>query len=222
MNLLEKYNCIFCKYRKLNKNHDYACVDSWDKDECGYAIRKCNSLLNIYYRKIIKLFPFKQLDYWRTEIAYKKEVKYKATMDKKYGNYCIETDDLKFIWGVASWDDLSGRAANMYTMNDINITYDKQKKEYMLGIETSYVFENFENERDYLVNCLNAFTRYMDDNGLNKHEPYRLFMSNPCTSMVADSIEELYTNFKIFVDGYCNQNTTKKMKRMENNYVQSL
>ena len=27
--------------------------------------------------------------------------------------------------------------------------------------------------------------------------------------MVADSIEDLYTNFKIFVDGFCNQNTTK-------------
>ena len=32
-----------------------------------------------------------------------------------------------------------------------------------------------------------------------------LFMSNLCTSMVADSIEELYTNFKIFVDGFCDQ-----------------
>ena len=45
----------------------------------------------------------------------------------------------------------------------------------------------------------------MDDNGLNKKEPFKLFMSNPCTSMVADTIEELYTNFKIFVDGFCNQ-----------------
>ena len=38
MKLLEKYSCIFCKYRKLNKNHDYACMDSWGKDESGYPI----------------------------------------------------------------------------------------------------------------------------------------------------------------------------------------
>ena len=60
MKLLEKYSCIFCKYRKLNKNHDYACMDSWEKDESGYPIGKCNSLSNIYYGKIVELFPFKQ------------------------------------------------------------------------------------------------------------------------------------------------------------------
>ena len=54
----------------------------------------------------------------------------------------------------------------------------------------------------YSVNVLKAFTKYMDDNGLNKNEPFRLFMNNPCTNMVANSIEELYTNFKIFVNGY--------------------
>ena len=49
--------------------------------------------------------------------------------------------------------------------------------------------------------------------GLRKHsKQYSLFMSNPCTSMVADSIEELYTNFKIFVNGFCNQNTTENEK----------
>ena len=52
------------------------------------------------------------------------------------------------------------------------------------------------------MNVLKAFTKYMDDNGLNKNEPFRLFMNNPCIDMVANSIEELYTNFKIFVNGY--------------------
>lgn len=53
MKSLEKYNCIFCKYRKLNKN-------------------------------IVKLFPFKQIDYWRTERTYKKEEKYNEAMENKY------------------------------------------------------------------------------------------------------------------------------------------
>ena len=67
------------------------------------------------------------------------------------------------------------------------------------------MFETHAAEREYLRYCLRASTNYMDDNGLNKEEPFRLFMRNPCTSMVADTIEELYTNFKIFVDGFYNQ-----------------
>lgn len=206
MNILEKHKCIFCKYRKLNKNHDYACMDSWEKDEYGYPIGKCNSLSNIYYGKIVNLFPFKQIDNWHTERAYRKEEKYNNAMDRKYGDCCIETDDWKFIWGIKSWDDLSGRDANMYTMNDIDITYDKQKKEYMLGVETAYIFETYASACDYFRSCLNAFSKYMDDAGLKKNKPCNLSMSDPCTIMVADSIEDLYTNFKIFVDGFCNQN----------------
>lgn len=142
----------------------------------------------------------------------KKEEKYNEAMDKKYGDCSIETDDWKFIWGITSWDDLSGHEPNMYTMNDIDITYDKQKKEYMLGVETAYIFETYASACNYLRTCLDAFSKYMDANGLDKNKQYSLFMSNPCTSMVADSIEELYTNFKIFVDGFCNQNNTENKK----------
>ena len=50
VSLKQKYSCIFCKYRKLNKNHDYACMDSWEKDDIG----ECNSLSNIWYGKLNK------------------------------------------------------------------------------------------------------------------------------------------------------------------------
>ena len=206
MGLLEKYSCIFCKYKKLNKNHDYACMESWEKDDSGYPVGKCNSLSNIYYGKIAEHFPFKQIDDWRTEKAYKKEEKYNEAMDEKYGDCNAETDDWKFIWGITSWDDLSGHEANMYTMNDIDIIYDKHKKEYILGVETAYIFKTYSSACSYLRMCLDAFSKYMNDNGLDKNKRYDLFMGNPCTSMVANSIEDLYTNFKIFVDGFCSQN----------------
>lgn len=215
MNLLDKYSCIFCKYRKLNKNHDYACMDSWDKDEFGYPIGKCNSLSNIYYGKLINHFPFKQIDNLLTEKSYKKEEKYNTAMDKKYGNCYLETDDFKFIWGLKSWDDLSSSDANMLTMNNIDIIYDKHKKEYILGIETAFNFKNYEAECEYLKGCLKAFTKYMDNNGLNKNKQYSLFMSNPCTSMVADSIEELYTNFRIFVNGFCTLKSNEECMKKE-------
>lgn len=147
-----------------------------------------------------------KIDDIKSEISYRKENKYLEEMDKKYGNCALETDDYKFIWGVKSWDDLSGHDVSMYTMNDIDITYDKKNMVYILGIETAYIFETYEGECEYLKDCLNAFTKYMDDNGLSKNEPYMLWMSNPCTSMTTKTIEELYTNFKIFVDGFCNQN----------------
>ena len=82
----------------------------------------------------------------------------------------------------------------------------------MLGVETAYMFETYALACNYLRTCLDAFSKYMDANGLDKNKQYSLFMNNPCTSMVADSIEELYINFKIFVDGFCNQNTTENKK----------
>ena len=147
------------------------------------------------------------IDYFLAKRACKKEEKYAKEMDKKYGDYLQETDDLKFIWGIKSWDDLTGEEANLYTMNDIDIIYDKKEKMYILGVETIYLFENHNSECEYLKDCLKAFTKYMDDSGLNKNEPYRLFMkNNPCTSTKAETIEELYTNFKIFVNGFCSLN----------------
>ena len=201
MNLFDKYNCILCKYNKYNKNGDN-CYNHREKDEYGYPIGECKSLSNIYYGTLIKFFPFKQIDYFLTNRAWRKEEKYIKEMDKEYGDYTLETDDLKFIWGIKSCDDLSCANACLYTMNDIDIIYDKKKKEYILGIETAYLFKTYNDECKYLSDCLKAFTKYMDDNGLNKNEPFRLFMNNPCTNMVANSIEELYTNFKIFVNGY--------------------
>ena len=94
---------------------------------------------------------------------------------------------------------------SLYTMNDIDIVYNKKENKYMLGIETAYIFENHADECSYLKNCLVAFTKYMDDNRLKKNKPYVLFMNDLCPSMKAKSIEELYANFKIFVNGFCNQ-----------------
>jgi hypothetical protein len=126
-------------------------------------------------------------------------------MNKKYGNCFFENDDIKFIWGIKSYDDLYGGEPSFATMNDIEIIYDKKKKEYQLGIETAYIFEIYGDICDYLKRCLSAFTKYMDDNGLSKDEPFDLFFRQPCTNVTAKSIEELYTNFKIFVDGFCSQ-----------------
>lgn len=201
MSFIDKYNCVLCKYN----NKKDSCFNHQEKDKYGYPIGECKSLSNIYNGTLINFFPFKQINNFLTERAYRKEKKYIKKMDNKYGDYLLENDDVKFIWGIKSWDDLSGSDTNLYTMNDIDIVYDKKKQEYMLGVETAYIFRDYDSERSYLKSCLKAFEKYMEDKGLEKNRPYLLFMRDPCTSITAKSIEELYINFKIFVDGFCIQ-----------------
>ncbi|OME55534.1 hypothetical protein BSK59_13745 [Paenibacillus odorifer] len=110
---------------------------------------------------------------------------------------------LKHIWGIHSWDDLSGKNSNLYSMNDIGITYDRKNKLYMLGIETHYMFKNLNGECTYLKDLFNAFTTFMDENGYSKECRFPLFCGTPTLINSAESIEELYTNFKLFVLGYC-------------------
>lgn len=148
-------------------------------------------------------------DYIQYNLIYRfKEWLWIRKYKKKYPDY-IEDEynqgDLKHIWGVTSYDDLSGKDANLYTMNDIDITYDRETKKYMLGIETVYMFRDNrkQGECKYLKQLLNAFTKFMDDNNYSKEDDFCLFMSNTSIISTAESIEELYTNFRIFVEGFC-------------------
>lgn len=125
-----------------------------------------------------------------------------------YDETCRECDSMKFIFGRKSYHDLSGADACLETMNDIEVIYFKDKKYYAVDIETAYMFKNHEAECQYLKWCLDVFTQYMDENGLNKNEPPMLFMSQPCIGNHANTIEELYTQFKMFVNGYCSLDIT--------------
>lgn len=204
-NFIQAHNCALCKYKKYNTKDD-SCFNHQEKDEYGYPVEKCKSLSNIYHGTICKYFPFKQINNLILEYQLNKEYKCYEKMDKKYGDSSLENEDVKFIWGVKSMDDMSSSRANLVTMNDIDVIYDKRTNKYLLGIETAYAFKNHQEECRYLQDCLEMFAGYMEDNHLKKDKPFYLFMSNPCTSMEADSIEELYTNFKIFVDGFWKQN----------------
>ena len=107
-----------------------------------------------------------------------------------------------FIWGVKSGDDLSSSEANLFTMNDIDIVYDKEEKIYYLGVETAYLFDNKKAECGYLNKLLDRFTIFMKEKGCDAEEPYFFWMSPVSLEMKAESIPTLYTNFRIFVEGY--------------------
>ena len=198
---LEKYNCIFCKYRKLNKNHDYACMDSWKKDDIG----ECNSLSNIWYGKLTKYFPFNIIQYFID----KHEEKITKEYYDDYNEDFTENSSMKFIWGLKSYDDLSSCDANLETMNDIDLIYLKDEKKYILGVETAYMFNSKEAEKEYFKVLLDKFTKWMKEQGYNTNstlntydDMYEIFSGCININTHFNTIENAYRTFKLLVNWY--------------------
>ena len=205
MNLKQKYNCIFCKYKKLNKNYDYACMDAWEKDEYGYPIGECNSLSNIWYGKLNKYFPFNIIQYFID----KHEEKITEEYYDDYNEDFTENSSMKFIWGLKSYDDLSSCDANLETMNDIDLIYLKNEKKYILGVETAYMFNSKETEKEYFKVLLDKFTKWMEEQGYNTNStlnPYddmcEIFTKGININTHFDTIEDAYRTFKLLVNVY--------------------
>lgn len=140
------------------------------------------------------------------------------TLDKckrRYPDFKEETEydngEYKFIWGFNSPDDLCQTHACLHTMNDIDIVYSREKKRYILRIETAYWFDTQECVITYLQSLLKRFTEYMDEQGYNKTAPYKFWMSQPSILLEEETIPELYTSFKIFVEGYTKVYTEHKV-----------
>jgi len=106
---------------------------------------------------------------------------------------------MEFIYGVSAW----GGEASKYQANDFEIFYDKKKKKYSLGIETAFILENKSCECDYLKEMLDKFAEFMVESNYGIKDEFCFYFCEPKTKLVVDSIEELYTNFAIFVKGYC-------------------
>lgn len=133
---------------------------------------------------------------------------YNKKMKSLYPDYednAYNCGSLKFVYGVKSYDDLTDQNCSFYTMNDFDIYYDRETKLYSLGIETAYGFESprKRGECDYLKKLLEIFTKYMDENKLDKNFDLCLFCMQPEITNKGGSIEELYAKFKLFVLGYC-------------------
>lgn len=115
-----------------------------------------------------------------------------------------EDENMKFIWGVKSWDDLTDADVCLHTMNDIDLIYLKDKKKYILGIETIFEFEKEEHKINYLKSMLCEFEKFMVENGYNTElKPSWWNVFGKGISEDFDSIEECYAMFKFLVNGYC-------------------
>ena len=83
--------------------------------------------------------------------------------EEKESFYPKHDGDLEFVWGVlSSDDDLSGaKEVNLYTMNDLDIVYDKEHNQYLLDVETIYFFPNgIKDGIVYYKNLLNEFKKF--------------------------------------------------------------
>ena len=123
--------------------------------------------------------------------------KYPDWEDNEYNNGA-----LKFIWGVKSADCLSSDSANFYTMNDIQIIYDRKSKIYTLSVESIYQFDSHQDEAEYFSKLLDYFTDFMKENNYDMDDPYYIFAWAPAIVTASSKISELYTMFRIFVEGY--------------------
>lgn len=111
---------------------------------------------------------------------------------------------IRFVWGVKAGDDHSlSEEASLYTMNDIDICYDTQKEVYYLGVETIYNFKHGrKGQIAYYDRLLREFTKFMEDNeyDVSVHESECII--EPIVVQEAKTITELYTMFRIFVEGF--------------------
>ena len=82
---------------------------------------------------------------------------------------------MKFIWGLKSYDDLSSCDANLETMNDIDLIYLKDEKKYVLGVETEYMFNSKEAEKEYFKALLDEFTKWMKEQGYDTNSTLRIY-----------------------------------------------
>lgn len=92
--------------------------------------------------------------------------------------------------------------------NDIEVVYRNSTKRYYLNLDTSWWFDTRKEEIEYLEELQREFLKFLkqrpDAGETAKKFDYIFWMSTPGELFTAESIEELYVNFSLFVAGYKN------------------
>lgn len=111
-------------------------------------------------------------------------------------------DDFEIVWGVMSYDDLTGSPQpTNYTLNDLMLIHWKEDDTYSVDVETIYDFEGREAAVTYLSTLLNAFTDWMKEQGYDTDTPPTLQQAFGPNDGRFDTIEQAYADFKMRVKG---------------------
>lgn len=142
---------------------------------------------------------FNKIREWRYRRKYKKL--YPDWEDNEYN-----LGEFKFIWGIRSGDALdSFEGTNFYTMNDLDLYYDRKREVYMLDIECAYIFNNAEAEVKYLQELRERLKEYLFNQGVwvdYKPRLYVAYLGAKKSFCEAATLEELYWQFDTFVKGF--------------------
>ena len=107
-----------------------------------------------------------------------------------------------FLWGVKSSDDMSSCEACFNTMNDLVITYNEFTKQYSVGVETIYFFENKTDSCSYINYLLSEFTNWMNTNNYNTDEHLTLGDVFHWQYNQFPTVSKAYAWFKLMVEAY--------------------
>lgn len=124
------------------------------------------------------------------------------SLEDMYKSY---SDEWEFVWGVVSGDSVNN-TPSLYSLNDLDITFNKIEKKYYLSVETIYMFDNERAESLYIQDLYEQFTQYMYDRNLSVNKKLSLDDIFSGMELVADDLETLYAQFKFLVKGYLNMN----------------
>lgn len=113
-----------------------------------------------------------------------------------------ENDKWLFIWGVKANDDAHFGDSNLFSLNDIEILFNKNDKKYYLGIETVYLFGDINDRIYYYQNLLKKFKEYMIENSQFLNTDNKSIQKDKnieYPQFIADNINELYLTFEKYV-----------------------
>lgn len=103
--------------------------------------------------------------------------------------------------GVLVWG-----APLKHKTNDIEVVYRNSTKRHYLNLDTSWWFDTKKEEIEYLEGLQREFLKFLkqrpDAEKTIKKFDYIFWMSNPGELFTAESIEELYVSYALFVAGY--------------------
>lgn len=117
---------------------------------------------------------------------------------------------IRFVWGIKSSTDFTGQPTNLYTLNDFEIDYLPKTKKYIYSVETIYMFDDREAEVAYVKRIYKLFTQWMRKKGYDTDcEPSVFSAFTSLNDDGFDTIEELYTDFKLKCAGFIALNSKK-------------
>ena len=113
--------------------------------------------------------------------------------------------DNKFIWG---YNVDPNKTPSFLSWDDAYIYFDRKNKKYCMIVDTTFYTKQLEVDKseeaaraeiDRLFQIADAFRDFLIENNLRQRADFYYFRDN---FLCADSLTELYTKFRIQIEGY--------------------